>query len=413
MKNKSLYPLIKLQAFTIAEVLITLIILGIVAAISIPNLINKQIENQNRTKVKKAMAMYEKVVNEILLENNLKSQEMFKSWAKKDAIDNNYSKQRAYFKIIDESSSNPNCIFKTTDNVWWNICGTNESNIGNPIIILDESYKDYDRAELEKMAVNENINGKKLYIYALIGRLDISNGAVRINDKSYENSKNMGNYPKYMDKLYNFISKINTTSVSDDTILNSLLDQLSECVSWPCTIKYYCSDADNTQLEICSANYILKQSISEQEASDAATTKTFLCDWDGEKCSVKTTSTIESMDMYVSEELALTLDEAKSPENCEKSRNVTYCLKNGDYWTLARRKCEEQGAHLPSIAELKALYNKQDGTLDSSSTYWAAESNSNNSKMGYILNSSDGGAYSTKYNIIISDKMHKAICVGN
>ena len=47
------------QGFTLAETLITLTILGVVAAITVPSLINKQIESANRTKVKKAMAVYE------------------------------------------------------------------------------------------------------------------------------------------------------------------------------------------------------------------------------------------------------------------------------------------------------------------------------------------------------------------
>ncbi|MBQ7450448.1 prepilin-type N-terminal cleavage/methylation domain-containing protein, partial [bacterium] len=52
--------------FTLAETLITLSILGIVAAITIPSLVGRQIESQNRTKLKKAMTMYEKAINNML-----------------------------------------------------------------------------------------------------------------------------------------------------------------------------------------------------------------------------------------------------------------------------------------------------------------------------------------------------------
>ena len=53
----------KRAAFTLAETLITLTILGIVAAITVPTLINKYIEATNRTKVKKAMEYNEKGCN--------------------------------------------------------------------------------------------------------------------------------------------------------------------------------------------------------------------------------------------------------------------------------------------------------------------------------------------------------------
>ena len=56
------------SGFTLAETLITLTILGVVAAITVPSLINKYIESSNRTKVKKAMAAYEKALNQIIIE---------------------------------------------------------------------------------------------------------------------------------------------------------------------------------------------------------------------------------------------------------------------------------------------------------------------------------------------------------
>ena len=53
--NESLLPSNK-KAFTLAEVLITLTILGVVAAITIPSLVNRQGEVAARTKLKKAIA---------------------------------------------------------------------------------------------------------------------------------------------------------------------------------------------------------------------------------------------------------------------------------------------------------------------------------------------------------------------
>ena len=64
---------VKKEGFTLAEVLITLSILGVVAAITVPSLINKQTESANRTKVKKAMAAYEKALTQMVIENDIRS----------------------------------------------------------------------------------------------------------------------------------------------------------------------------------------------------------------------------------------------------------------------------------------------------------------------------------------------------
>ncbi|MBQ7450542.1 type II secretion system protein, partial [bacterium] len=118
------------NAFTLAETLITLSILGIVAAITVPALVGRQIESQNRTKLKKAMTMYEKAINNMLIENDLQTETAFQTWAKTDATTNSYQEQLGYFKIAEMSTKEgaTNCRFKTADRIWWDICGTNDSN---------------------------------------------------------------------------------------------------------------------------------------------------------------------------------------------------------------------------------------------------------------------------------------------
>ena len=64
----------KNAAFTLAETLITLTILGVVAAITVPALINRQMEAANKTKLKKAMAAYEKALNQMIIDNDIKGQ---------------------------------------------------------------------------------------------------------------------------------------------------------------------------------------------------------------------------------------------------------------------------------------------------------------------------------------------------
>ena len=89
---------IRKNAFTLAETLVTVVILGIVAAIVVPNLINRQVENANRTRVKKAMAAYEKAINFIILENDIKSTEELKEFGEEETC--KFSK--SYFKTVQD-----------------------------------------------------------------------------------------------------------------------------------------------------------------------------------------------------------------------------------------------------------------------------------------------------------------------
>ena len=96
--------------------------------------------------------------------------------------------------------------FKTADGIWWDI-----SNIENPIVIIDEKYKDTDRSELETLAKTEKVDGKKVYVYALVGRRDETTGSIRVNDKSYETTSPNKDY---MEKFYGEINSTSNVSVS-------------------------------------------------------------------------------------------------------------------------------------------------------------------------------------------------------
>ena len=69
--NETLLPNSK-KAFTLAEVLITLSILGVVAALTIPSLVNRQSEMAAIVKMKKAISQYEQVVEVYMAENEAK-----------------------------------------------------------------------------------------------------------------------------------------------------------------------------------------------------------------------------------------------------------------------------------------------------------------------------------------------------
>ena len=51
------------SAFSLAEVLITLAILGVVAALTIPTLVNRQSDLMAMTKIKKSISNYFSIIN--------------------------------------------------------------------------------------------------------------------------------------------------------------------------------------------------------------------------------------------------------------------------------------------------------------------------------------------------------------
>ena len=112
------------KGFTLAEVLITLSILGVVAAITVPSLINKYSEAANRTKVKKVMATYEKALSQMVIDYDIKTNSGLTT--EFPTSDTTCEKTTVYFKKAQETTG---CIFKTADGVWWNI-----TDIKNPLI---------------------------------------------------------------------------------------------------------------------------------------------------------------------------------------------------------------------------------------------------------------------------------------
>ena len=133
------------SGFTLQETLIALTILGVVAAITIPALIQKYIEATNRVKVKKAMAAYEKAVNHMVVENNISGS--IKDWANEVA---NCANTNKYFKIINGGG----CRFQTADKVWWDI-----TDIEHPVIAFNEEDLDTEGAEGRFVLLAKNEDG--------------------------------------------------------------------------------------------------------------------------------------------------------------------------------------------------------------------------------------------------------------
>ena len=177
----------KKAAFTLAETLITLTILGVIAAITVPMLINKQMEAANRTKLKKAMAAYEKALNQMIIDNDIKSGPISAIEGFRAA--DNCSTSTTYFKKINGDG----CRFQTADKVWWDI-----TDIEHPLISLKDEITDENIATLKGNA--DSLDDDKTS-FIMVG--EIKDGIVRINDKGATTETPDKNY---LYKVYSFIN---------------------------------------------------------------------------------------------------------------------------------------------------------------------------------------------------------------
>ena len=187
------------KGFTLAETMIVIVVLGIIATLTIPALVNKNKESVAKTKLRKAMAAYESALNKMIIENDLKDNGPLTTWA--GNLDNGCANSTQYFKKVQGDG----CIFKTSDGVWWNI-----SDIERPLI----AFKQDD-------LTTEKANAQNDYsAFVLVGRFG-NDGSLRVDDLAYETAnsiKDNSNYESYdqVSKLYNFIlGKKNTVEICD------------------------------------------------------------------------------------------------------------------------------------------------------------------------------------------------------
>jgi len=111
--NETLLPNSK-KAFTLAEVLITLSILGVVAALTIPSLVNRQSQLAAIVKMKKAISQFEQVADVYMAENDATDIKGMISTTPTGTTCDNLGN---YFKVVEEV--NGKCDFMTADGVEW------------------------------------------------------------------------------------------------------------------------------------------------------------------------------------------------------------------------------------------------------------------------------------------------------
>ena len=194
----------KKLGFTLAEVLIVLAVLGIVAILTIPSVLKKYQESQARMKIKKSMAAYDTAINKMVIENDLRGESALRDWANS----NNCENSTEYFKKVERDG----CIFKTADGVWWDI-----SDIMNPIISFDKIDNNVEgKTSADKRDEADDMNYKKTF--AFVANFD-NNGSLRVNDLAFEktNSYDENNSDDNMIKLYSFINPAATLTNDNST----------------------------------------------------------------------------------------------------------------------------------------------------------------------------------------------------
>ena len=197
------------RAFTLAEVTITVAILGLVAAIIVPNLIRREIYNTKRIKIKKALAAYDRAVNNMVIENNLRSENELNTWAA--GPNNTCQNAKNYFKIVETDRNDP-CNFKTSDGLWWKLEGTsNKTNSRIPgVNKVRVSFKN-ERIDGCQKSVDNCIKGYadspgNNEAFYFVSNFD-DNGSLRVSDISYGFSEGKTIQFLTTSKVYAFINK--------------------------------------------------------------------------------------------------------------------------------------------------------------------------------------------------------------
>ena len=174
------------KAFTLAEIIVVIVILGLTAAIVLPPLVRKQIENAKRVKLKRIMEVYDYVLKKITVDNSIRGDRELNDFASENDCEN----VQKYFKIVEGSG----CRFKTADGVWWDI-----SDIQNVIVGFSEDDLTH------KMAKSDS--NRAFYLLSWFDQ----NGSLRVDDLAAA----LGMDKDAITRLFDYINSKTTSSNSD------------------------------------------------------------------------------------------------------------------------------------------------------------------------------------------------------
>lgn len=154
-------------AFTLAETLITLVIIGIVAALTVPTLITKYQKEQTVTRFKKVYSTLSQAINKSIADNGPISSWLDSSYTgtSDDFIDKYF---RPYLNITKDCRSGNNKGKNDCDFTFYNQVGSKRDGVqqyGKPKIILGDGtrigFMFSNTASDKFMYIVTDINGKK------------------------------------------------------------------------------------------------------------------------------------------------------------------------------------------------------------------------------------------------------------
>ena len=153
----------KINAFTLAEAVAVLVLLGVVFAITIPSAINNANIKSRQLKLKKAVADYQKIVENIVVENDIPRDELsFKNQVSCLLI-------RQYYKSVQTlDAEDKGCKFLSVNEIYWDF-----TDVTAPIVAFNPDY-----FTSEKALSDENTAFKMHAAF--------SDGGIRVNDLGYE-----------------------------------------------------------------------------------------------------------------------------------------------------------------------------------------------------------------------------------
>ena len=329
----------RIKSFTLAETMIVIVVLGIIATLTIPALVNKNKESVAKTKVRKAMAAYESALNKMIIENDLKSDDTLTAWAGAVADCGNPTQ---YFKKVQGDG----CIFKTSDGIWWNI-----SNIERPLIAFKEDDLDQAKANAEN----------NYSAFVLVGRFG-NDGSLRVDDLAYETANSVddanGNTSKaQVEKLYTLLGLKSSSAGGGNQSPFAACNHADTCVVNGITYTKVMIEEDYSETyQYCAPVYFDENENWGQ------------CGENNDKWQTKI-SEVTAGEYYIANEEYLS-DYDNQAQNMTGSTCGDYC-GGYDYYNAAKRHCS---GNLATVAQLKALANQ--GLLPEDSCFWASEERS-------------------------------------
>ncbi|MBQ7450680.1 hypothetical protein IJS77_04620 [bacterium] len=168
----------KIKAFTLAEAIATLVLLGVVVALTVPAALNNASVRSNRLKLQKAATVYQQAIESMIVENELPRDE---DVIDQFAAENDCQAVREYFRVSSTVGDNP-CRFLSVNEIYWDFGSTDDYSLTSPLVSFNENNFNKNSAESDEYT-------------AFIMTTSISDdGGIHVNDVGYEENSGSEKY---------------------------------------------------------------------------------------------------------------------------------------------------------------------------------------------------------------------------